>query len=209
MKGLIAKKVGMTQVFKETGEVTAVTVLEAGPCYVTQIRTLDDDGYTAVQMGFEEVKPVRLSAGEKGHLKRNNLPTLKHLKEFRIKGEHNYAEGSKLLADVFKVGEHVDVVGITKGKGFQGGIKRHNFSRSKKTHGQSDRMRSPGSNSSGTTPGRVYKGSRRPGHMGSARATVQNVEVVLVDAERNLIAINGSVPGGKGSVVVIQEARKQ
>jgi large subunit ribosomal protein L3 len=209
MKGLIAKKVGMTQVFGESGIVTPVTVLEAGPCYVTQVRTLEDDGYTAVQIAFEEVKPIRLSAGEKGHLKRNNLPTLKHLKEMRVKGEHNFVEGSKLLADVFKIGEHVDVVGITKGKGFQGGIKRHHFNRSKKTHGQSDRERSPGSNSAGTTPGRVYKGSRRPGHMGAVRATVQNVKVILVDAERNLIAINGSVPGGKGSIVMIQEARKQ
>ncbi|MBI5052001.1 MAG: 50S ribosomal protein L3 [Chloroflexi bacterium] len=209
MKGLLGKKVGMTQIFNESGDVIPVTVLEAGPCYVTQVRTLENDGYSAVQIGFEEVKPARLAAGEKGHLKRNNLPTLKHIKEFRVKGEHNLAEGNKLMADVFKEGEHVDVVGITKGKGFQGGIKRHHFSRSKKTHGQSDRMRSPGSNSSGTTPGRVYKGSRRPGHMGSVKATVQNVKVVMVDAERNLIAVNGSVPGGKGSIVVIQEARKQ
>jgi len=209
VKGLIGKKVGMTQVFDTDGKVAAVTLIEAGPCFVTQVKTADNDGYLAVQLGFDETKAARLTAAEKGHLKRNNLPTLKHLREFRVKGEHGLSEGDKVTVDVFKVGEHVDVIGTTKGKGFQGGMKRHNFRGSSITHGQSDRQRSPGSNSSGTTPGRVYKGSRRPGHMGDVRSTSQNITVVLVDVERNLIGVNGSVPGGKGSVVVLQEARKQ
>jgi len=209
VKGLIGKKVGMTQIFEGDGKVTPVTLIEAGPCFVTQVKAAEKEGYTAVQMGFSETKAVRLTAGAKGHLKRNNLPALKYLREFRIKGEHGLSEGDKVTVDVFKVGEHVDIVGTTKGKGFQGAMKRHGFSGGGKTHGQSDRGRSPGSNSSGTTPGRVYKGSRRPGHMGDVRTTSQNLKVVLVDAERNLIGVNGSVPGAKGAVVVLKEARKQ
>ena len=209
VKGLIGKKVGMTQIFESDGKVVPVTIIEAGPCFVTQIKTSENDDYTAVQMGFNEIKPARLTAGEKGHLKRSNLPSLKYLREFRIKGEHGLNEGDKVTVDVFKIGEHVDIVGTTKGKGFQGGMKRHGFSGGGKTHGQSDRGRSPGSNSSGTTPGRVYKGSRRPGHMGDVRSTSQNLKVVLVDAERNLLGVHGAVPGGKGGLVVIKEARKQ
>ena len=210
IKGLIGKKVGMTQVFGENGAATPVTLIEAGPCFVTQIKNVDNDGYTAVQLGFDEMKPSRMTAGEKGHLKRTNAPTVKHLREFRVKGEHGMTEGEKVnVADVFKIGEHVDIIGVTKGKGFAGGMKRHHFRGGGATHGQSDRARSPGSNSSGTTPGRVYKGSRRPGHMGAVRNTEQNLVVVLVDAERNLLAVNGSVPGAKGSVVMVQEARKQ
>ncbi len=209
VKGLVGKKIGMTQVFDATGKVSAVTIIEAGPCFVAQVKTADNSGYAAVQMGFSEIKPARLTAGEKGHLKRNNLPSLKHLREFRVKGEHGLAEGDKVTVDVFKIGEHVDIVGVTKGKGFQGGMKRHGFSGGGKTHGQSDRGRSPGSNSSGTTPGRVYKGSRRPGHMGDVRVTSQNLTVVLVDVERNLIGVNGSVPGAKGAIVMLKEARKQ
>lgn len=209
VKGLIGKKVGMTQVFDADGKVSPVTIIEAGPCFVTQVKTADSDGYESVQLGFGEVKPIRLTAGQKGHLKSNNLPSLKHLREFRIKGDHGLSEGDKVTVDVFKVGEHVDIVGTTKGKGFQGGMKRHGFRGANKTHGQSDRARAPGSSSSGTTPGRVYKGTRRPGHMGSVRSTSQNLTVVLVDAERNLIGVNGSVPGAKGAVVVVKEARKQ
>ena len=209
MKGLLGKKVGMTQVFGEDGKVSTVTIIEAGPCFVAQVKTVEQDGYTSVQLGFDEVKPSRIVAGEKGHLKRNNLPALKHLREFRVKGDHDLSEGDKVTVDVFKAGEHVDIVGVTKGKGFAGGMKRHNFRGGSKTHGQSDRGRSPGSSSSGTTPGRVYKGTRRPGHMGSVRSTSQNLQVVLVDVERNLLAVNGSVPGTKGSLVMIKEARKQ
>ena len=208
LKGLLGRKVGMTQVFGEDGKVTAVTIIEAGPCFVAQVKTVEGDGYSAVQLGFGETKPSRLASGERGHLKRNNLPTLKHLNEFRVK-DHGLSEGDKVTVEVFKAGEHVDVVGVTKGKGFQGGMKRHGFRGGGKTHGQSDRARSPGSSSSGTTPGRTYKGSRRPGHMGDVRATSQNLQVMMVDVERNLLAVSGSVPGAKGSLVMVKEARKQ
>lgn len=209
MKGLIGKKVGMTQVFGEDGKVTPITLLEVGPCYVTQVKDQDNDGYASVQLGFGEAKPRRLTGGQLGHLKRNDLPPVKHLREFRLKTEEPLAEGQTLKADVFSVGEHVDVVGVSKGKGFQGGVKRHGFRGGPKTHGQSDRQRAPGSIGSTTTPGRVYKGTRMAGHMGSDRVTSQNLKVVLVDAERNLLGVHGSVPGAKGAVVIIREARKQ
>ncbi len=201
LKGLIGKKVGMTQIFDDTGIAVPVTLIEAGPCYVTQVRNMDSDGYSAVQMGFEEVKPKRISGGELGHLKRNNLPPLRFLREFREKNPE-VQEGAKLTVDVFTVGEYVDVIGTSKGKGFQGGVKRYHFRGGPKTHGQSDRQRAPGSRGSGTTPGRVYKGARGPGHMGDDRVTVQNQKVVLVDAERNLIGVRGAVPGAKGGLVL-------
>jgi large subunit ribosomal protein L3 len=208
MKGLIGKKVGMTQLIADDGKVTPVTLLEAGPCFVTQVKTLDDDGYSAVQLGFGETNPQRLAAGEKGHLQRNQLPPLRHLREFREK-EVALKEGDKVTVDVFAIGDHVDVVGVTKGKGFQGAIKRYHFNRQPKTHGASDRTRSPGSSGQTTTPGRVYKGKHMAGHMGSDRVTSQNITVALVDAERNLLGVSGSVPGGKGTIVIIREARKQ
>lgn len=209
MKGLIGKKVGMTQVFDESGNIVPVTLLEAGPCYVTIIRNPKRDSYKAVQLGFEEIKPKRLSGGEIGHLKRNDLPPLRYLREFRVKSVENLKEGDQLKVDVFEVGDQVDITGISKGKGFAGGIKRHGFHRGPKTHGQSDRERAPGSAGAGTTPGRVFKGKRMPGHMGSARVTSQNIRVELVDPERNLLGVRGSVPGGRGSVVMIKEIRKQ
>ncbi|KPL84078.1 50S ribosomal protein L3 [Thermanaerothrix daxensis] len=209
-KGLIGKKIGMTQIFDEQGAAIPVTVIEAGPCYVTQVRLPDRDGYSAVQLGYQEVKPKRLTAGELGHLKRNglNLPPLRFLREFRVKTPE-VNEGDKVTVEVFSVGERVDVIGTSKGRGFQGGVKRYHFRGGPKTHGQSDRHRAPGSRSSGTTPGRVYKGSRGPGHMGNQRVTAQNLKVVLVDAERNLIGVCGSVPGPRGGLVMIREARKQ
>ncbi len=209
MKGIIGKKMGMTQIFDSSGTVIPVTVIQAGPCYVTQIRTAENDGYTAVQLGFEETKPSRLTRGQLGHLKRNNLPALKYLREFRIRnGETGVEEGQKItVGNTFIVGDRVDIVGTSKGRGFAGTIKRHGFNRQKKTHGQSDRERAPGSSSSTTTPGRVYKGTRRAGHMGSQRVTAQNLEVMVVDDEHNLLAVRGSVPGAKGGVVVIKPAR--
>jgi large subunit ribosomal protein L3 len=209
MKGLIGKKVGMTQIFDASGSAKPVTLIEAGPCYVTQVLLPERDGYRAVQLGFAETKPRRLAAGELGHLKRNNLPPLRHLREFRINQEEEIREGDQLTVDVFAVGERVDIVAVSKGKGFQGGMKRHGFSGGPKTHGQSDRQRAPGSRSSTTTPGRVYKGSRGPGHMGSVRVTSQNLRVEWVDTERNLLGVNGSVPGPRGGLVVIKAARKQ
>jgi large subunit ribosomal protein L3 len=210
LKGLIGKKVGMTQIFDTVGEAIPVTLIEAGPCYVTQVRRPEQDGYSAVQLGFDEVKPKRLTGGQIGHLKRNNLnlPPLRFLREIREK-DTELKEGDKVTVDVFQIGDHVDVIGVSKGKGFQGGVKRYHFHGGPKTHGQSDRNRAPGSRGSGTTPGRVYKGARSTGHMGSDRVTVQNLKIVLVDPERNLLGVRGAVPGAKGGILLIKAARKQ
>lgn len=207
LKGLIGKKIGMTQIFDEQGVAHPVTIIEAGPCFVTQVRNPEKDGYTAIQLGFGEIHPKRLTGGELGHLNTSGLVPMKFLREFRSKEAANV--GDKLTVEVFSVGERVDVVGTSKGKGFAGSVKRHHFAGGKKTHGQSDRHRAPGSRSSGTTPGRVYKGSRGAGHMGTDRVTVQALKIVMIDAERNLLGIKGAVPGGKGGLVLIKEARKQ
>jgi len=208
LKGLIGKKIGMAQIFDETGAAIPVTIIEAGPCYVTQVRTPENEGYSAVQLGFEEVKPKRLTGGELGHLKRNSLPPLRYLREFRVK-DPQVKEGDQITVSLFAIGERVDLVGTSKGKGFQGGVKRYHFRGGPATHGASDRLRAPGSRSATTTPGRVYKGSRGPGHMGDDRVTAQNLKVVLVDSERNLIGVRGAVPGPRGGLVVIRESRKQ
>jgi large subunit ribosomal protein L3 len=208
LKGLIGKKVGMTQIFDDAGAAIPVTIIEAGPCYVTQVRLPERDGYSAVQLGFGEVKPKRLTSGQLGHLKRNNMSPLRFLREFREK-DPSVEEGQKITVDqVFSVGEHVDVIGTSKGKGFAGTVKRYHFRGGPKTHGQSDRQRAPGSRGSGTTPGRVFKGARGAGHMGDDRVTVQNLSIVLVDGERNLLGVRGAVPGPKGGVIMIQAARK-
>ncbi len=207
VKGLIGKKIGMTQIFDENGIALPVTVIEAGPCYVTQVRLPEKDGYSAVQLGFSEAKPKRLTGGQLGHLKRNNLPPLKFLREFRVKNPE-VQEGDQVTVAVFAVGERVDVVGTSKGKGFQGGVKRYHFKGGPRTHGASDRERAPGSRGSGTTPGRVYRGSRGAGHMGDDRVTAQSLKVVLVDSDRNLIGVHGSVPGARGGLVMVKEARK-
>ena len=206
-KAIIGKKVGMTQIFDDAGRAIPVTLIEAGPCYVTQVRTSDTDGYTAVQLGFDEAKPKRLTGGQLGHLKRNSLPPLRFLREFRVSGD-GIAEGEQVTVATFDVGEFVDVTGTSKGRGFQGGVKRYHFKGGPKTHGQSDRLRAPGSRSSTTTPGRVYKGARGAGHMGFRRITTQNIKVVLVDSERNLLGVNGAVPGAKGSLVEIRPTKK-
>ena len=207
-KGLIGKKIGMTQIFDENGAAVPVTLIEAGPCYVTQVRTVENDEYSAVQLGFGEIKPKRLTQGELGHLKRNNLSPLRILREFRSK-EIQVKEGDKVDVSQFKVGEHVDVAGTSKGKGFAGAVKRYHFHGGPKSHGASDRLRAPGSNGSTTRPGRTYKGSRRPGHMGNVRVSAQNIKVVVVDVERNLLGVCGSVPGARNGIVIIKEARKQ
>jgi large subunit ribosomal protein L3 len=208
LKGLLGKKIGMTQIFDDNGEAIPVTVIEAGPCYVTQIRSVASDGYSAVQLGFGEKKPKRLTGGQLGHLKRNDLPPLRYLREFRVK-EADVNEGDQVVVDVFEVGDHVDVTGTSKGRGFAGVVKRHGFAGGPKTHGQSDRQRAPGSIGATSGTARVFKGKRMPGHMGNRRVTSQNLEVVLVDAERNLIGVRGAVPGAKGGLLVIKEARKQ
>jgi len=221
MKGILGKKVGMTQIFDERGEVIPVTVIEAGPCYVTHIKSADKDGYQAVQLGFGEVKEKRLSRGERGHqglLKTDEkhpkrrtvgaVPAMRHLREFKIKSDEGITLGQKITADVFAAGDHVDVVGTSKGKGFAGNVKRHHFSGGPRTHGQSDRQRSPGSIAPTTSPGKVHKGKHMAGHMGSARVTASNLTVVMVDAERNLLAVRGPVPGAAGSLMVVKQARK-
>jgi large subunit ribosomal protein L3 len=212
MKGILGRKVGMTQLLTQRGAVVPVTIIEAGPCYVTQIKTQENDGYTAIQLGFEPTEPRRLTKGQLGHLRRRNLnlPALRVLREIRVKAAEleRYKLGQKLLADVFAVGDRVDVRGVSKGRGFQGGVKRHGFRGGPRTHGQSDRLRAPGASSSGTTPGRLYKGKRMAGHMGNRAVTISNLRVVLVDPERNLLAVRGSVPGAKGGLLLITEARK-
>ena len=210
MKGILGKKVGMTQVFDESGEVIPVTIIEAGPCFVTQKKTVGQDGYAAIQLGFEEVKPKRLTQPQQGHLRRNNLPPLRHLREIRMsEGEiEDYEEGQKISIGIFEAGEIVDVVGISKGRGFTGVMKRYGFRGGPKTHGQSDRQRAPGSVGQGTTPGRVYKGKRMPGRMGNQRISAQGLQVVLVDPQRNLLAVRGSVPGARNGLLLIKEARK-
>lgn len=195
----------MTQIFAESGQVVPVTVIEAGPCYVTQIKTLASDNYNAIQIGYSEVK--RLNKPARGHLK--DLPPLRYLREVRTDDVEKYKRGQKLEVSIFQVGDAVDVVGTSKGKSFAGVVKRHGFRGGPRTHGQSDRLRAPGSIGSTTTPGRVVKGLRMAGHMGARRVTSQNLEVVLVDPERNLLAVKGSVPGANNGLVFVQKARKQ
>lgn len=208
MKSIIGKKVGMTQIFDESGNVTPVTVIEAGPCFVTQVRTADRDGYMAIQLGFDECKPNRLTQGQLGHLRRNDLPPLRYLREFRVKDNNvDVEEGQEIKVDVFELGERVDVIGTSKGRGFAGTIKRHGFHRGPKTHGQSDRERAPGSVGMCASPGRTLPGKRMSGRMGNDRTTMENLEVMVVDVERNLLAVRGSVPGAKNGIVMIKPAR--
>ncbi|MEE8162772.1 MAG: 50S ribosomal protein L3 [Anaerolineae bacterium] len=210
MKGILGKKVGMTQVFDESGEVIPVTIIEAGPCFVTQKKTVKQDGYTAIQLGFKEVKPKRLTQPQRGHLRKNNLPPLRYLREIRMsEGDlEDYEEGQKISIGIFEVGEIVDVVGTSKGRGFAGVVKRHGFRGGPKTRGQSDRHRAPGSIGQTTTPGRVFKGKRMAGRMGNQRVSAQDLQVVLVDPQRNLLAVKGSVPGARNGLLLIKEARK-
>jgi large subunit ribosomal protein L3 len=210
LKGQLGKKLGMTQVFDEDGTAYPVTLLEAGPCFVTQVRTTQKEGYSAIQLGYGEVESKKLTGGELGHLQTKKLPAMRFLREFRIKEkEADVKVGDKLDVSQFEIGKRVDVIGISKGKGFAGVMKRHHFKGGPMTHGQSDRARGPGSNGSTTTPGRVYLGKRMSGHMGNQRVSSQNVKIILVDAEKNILAVNGSVPGPRGGLVMIKEARKQ
>ncbi len=204
-EGLMGRKRGMTQVFSEKGQVIPVTVLEVGPCYVTQIHTQEKSGYSAIQLGYDETR--RLNKAERSHLK--NMPSLKHLREVRLSDVSEYKVGQKLNASIFNVGEKVDVVGTSKGKGTSGVVKKYHFRGGPKTHGQSDRTRRPGSSSATTTPGRVLKGTRRAGQMGNVRVTIANLDVIQVDPERNLVTVRGAVPGSKSGLIFVQKARKQ
>jgi large subunit ribosomal protein L3 len=210
MKSILGKKVGMTQIFDERGEVVPITVIEAGPCFIAQVKTEKRDGYTAIQMGFDEVEPKRLTRPEAQHLRKSGLPALRFLREFRLSEDEvgSFAEGQRITVDVFQVGELVDVIGTSKGRGFAGVMKRHGFKGGSMTHGQSDRQRSPGSIGACKTPGRIVKGKRMAGHMGDVRVTAQHLKVVMVDPERNLLALRGAVPGAKNGLLVIQQSRK-
>lgn len=208
MKGILGRKIGMTQLFDDSGEVVPVTVIEAGPCYITQVKTEDTDGYNAIQVGFEEVPERKLTKGQLGHLQKASVPVLRVLREVRLLGAPEHVLGDIIKADVFAEGELVDVTGTSKGKGFAGAVKRHGFRGGPKTHGQSDRHRAPGARGAGTTPGHTFRGTKGPGQMGNKRVTVQNLKVALVDAERNLIAIKGAVPGPRQGLVFIRTAAK-
>ena len=206
MKGILGKKIGMTQIFTEHGEVIPVTVVEAGPVVVTQIKTTENDGYTAIQVGFGDAKEKSLNKPQKGHLAAANT-LKKHLKEFRVDSVEGYTVGQEIKADLLALADFQAVTGISKGKGFQGPIKRHGQSRGPETHG-SRYHRRQGSMGACSYPGRVFKNKKLAGHMGSVKVTVQNLEVVRVDADKNFILVKGAIPGAKGSVVTIKEAVK-
>lgn len=206
-KGIIAKKIGMTQIFDENGKVIPVTVVEAGPCVVVQVKTVENDGYAAVQLGYGDKKATRVNKPMKGHFDKANAGYKRTLKEFRL-DDCNLETGSLVKADAFAVGDIVDVSGTSKGKGFQGAIKRHNQHRLKETHGSGPVHRQAGSMGACSSPSRIFKGKGMAGHMGAEKVTVQNLEIVKVDAENNLIAIKGAIPGPKGGIVTIVDSVK-
>lgn len=208
VSGIIGRKLGMTQVFEPGGTATGVTVIEAGPCTVTQVKTVATDGYRAAQLGWEEVKEDRLSQPERGHLRKNKLALVRHLREFRLNEGEDHKLGDRIDVTLFAAGEIIDVIGTSKGKGFAGVVKRHHFRGGPRTHGQSDRLRHPGSIGAGSTPGRVFKGIRMAGRMGNDRVTVQNMRIVSIDTERNLIMVKGAVPGPTNSMVIVRKAVK-
>ena len=207
-KGLIGKKIGMTQIFDEAGNVVPVTVVEAGPCTVTQIKTMENDGYEAIQVGFGDVKVSRVNKPMKGHFDKADVAPKKTLKEFRLDSIDGIEVGNILKADTFEVGEVVDVKGTSKGHGTAGAIKRWNFSRLRMTHGTGPNHRHAGSLGACSSPSRVFKGKKMAGHYGHETVTVQNLKIAKVDAENNLIAIKGAIPGATGSYVVLKETVK-
>ena len=202
--GILGEKVGMTRIFAKNGESIPVTVILAGPCQVIQKKNLEKDGYNAVQLGFKEVKEKKVSKPIVGHLNKHKVKPIKHIREFKVDDSSKYSSGTEVKVDIFKEGDKVDIVGISKGKGFAGAIKRHNFSGGPKTHGQKEYFRSVGSIGA-TDAARVFKGQKLPGHMGTDRVTVKNIEVARINLERNLILVKGSVPGAKGAMLVINK----
>lgn len=207
-KGIIGKKIGMTQIFNEAGKVVPVTVVEAGPCVVVQKKTVENDGYAALQLGYGDVKVQRMNKPLKGHFDKADVACKKTLKEFRLDDCDALNVGDIVKADTFAVGDSIDVVGVSKGKGFAGAIKRHNQHRLKETHGTGPVHRQAGSMGACSSPSRIYKGKGMPGHMGAEQVTVQNLEIVKIDAENNLIAIKGAIPGPKGGIVYIVDSVK-
>lgn len=206
-KAILATKVGMTQIFNEDGVLTPVTVLQADPCVVTQVKIVENDGYSAVQVGFGDIREVLVNKPRKGHFAKAGVANKRYLKEFKFDNSEEYAVGQEIKADIFAAGDKIDATAKSKGKGFQGAIKRHNQSRGPMAHG-SKFHRHAGSNGSATTPGRVFKGKKMPGHMGNVKVTIQNLEVVRVDVENNIILVKGAVPGPKKSVVMLKESVK-
>ncbi len=207
MKTLIGKKVGMTQIFDETGKVIPVTVIEAGPCLVAQVKSVETDGYNAIQLGYGDVKESKLNKPEKGHFAKAKLDLKKHLREFRMDSVDGVNVGDEIKVDTFVVGDRIDVQGTSKGKGFQGVIKRHGQSRGPMGHGSMYHRR-PGSMGPTSTPGRVFKGKKLPGHMGRVTVTIQNLDVVKVDLDKNAILVKGSVPGAKGAILKLKTSVK-
>ena len=207
-KAIIGKKIGMTQIFDENGRGIPVTVVEAGPCVIVQKKTVENDGYAAVQMGYGDVKPQRLNKPMKGHFEKADVAPKKTLKEFRLENSDALNVGDVVKADTFAVGDSLDVRGTSKGKGFAGAIKRHNQHRLKETHGTGPVHRQAGSMGACSSPSRIYKGKGMPGHMGAESVTVQNLEIVKIDTENNLIAVKGAIPGPKGGIVAIVDSVK-
>ncbi|MTI48337.1 50S ribosomal protein L3 [Sporosalibacterium faouarense] len=207
MKAILGKKMGMTQIFTEDGTVIPVTVVEAGPVSVLQTKTEEHDGYDAIQIGFQDIKENRINKPKKGHFDKVGASYKKYLKEFRVENAGEYEVGQELKSDVFEAGDKVDVTGTSKGKGFQGAIKRHNQSRGPMAHG-SHYHRSPGSMGAASDPSKVFKGKKLPGHMGHEKVTVANLEVVKVDVEKNLLLIKGAVPGPKGGILTIKQSTR-
>ncbi len=209
VKAILGEKLGMTQIFSEDGRAIPVTVVQAGPCVVAQVRTQERDGYAAVQLGFGEKKESRVNKPMKGHFAKSGVAPVRHLVEFRTDDAASYEVGSSVTVERFTAGEHVDVVGVSKGKGFAGVMKRHNFAGKEDSHGTQRKHRSTGSIGAGTTPGRVFKGMKGPGHMGHERTTVLSLEVVETDLERNLLLIKGAIPGPNGGLIMIRNAVKR
>ena len=208
VKAIIGKKAGMTQIFDENGKVIPVTVIEAGPCVVVQKKTSEKDGYDSVQLGFNEVKEGKLTKPELGHIKKAGVSAKKYLKEFRLEDTSALNIGDEIKADVFAQGDRVDVTGISRGKGFAGVVKRHNAGRTPTSHGGGPVHRHAGSMGSGTDPSRIFKGKIGAGHMGAEQVTIQNLDVVKVDADINLIAVRGAIPGPKGGIVYLRNTVK-
>ena len=207
-KAIIGKKVGMTQIFDETGRVIPVTVIEAGPCVVAQKKTIENDGYSSVQLAYGDVAEKKLSKPEMGHLKKAGISAKKHLKEFKLDNASTLEVGAEIKADVFAAGDHIDVTGTSKGHGFQGSVKRHGTHIQKKSHGGGPVHRHSGSMGACSTPSRIFKGKNMPGHMGVETVTVQNLDIVKVDADLNMIVVRGAIPGPKGGLVYLKSTVK-
>ena len=207
MKTLIGKKVGMTQIFDEKGKVIPVTVIEAGPCVVAQVKSVETDGYNAIQLGFGDVKESKLNKAERGHFEKANIALKKHLREFRLDSVEGITVGTELTVSEFAEGDKLDIQGTSKGKGFQGVIKRHGQHRGPMGHGSMYHRR-PGSMGPTSTPGRVFKGKKLPGHMGKVTVTIQNLDVIKVDTDKNVVLVKGSVPGPKGAILKLKTSVK-